>query len=124
MQDRHVTYREIEKTVVLTEFRKRSKKALVDQCIEKYNGNASKDVSKIVTGDKSWIYAQEVETEQQTTKVTVNNTDDDRTSKRSEYGYANKCQTFQWRCQNATENTQCQLGHKYIKQLPYVYKSE
>ena len=76
MHDRYVTYREIEltlgispnskhsilhehlvvKTFVLAESRNRSKKALVDCCLEileKYDGDASKNVYKIITGDES-----------------------------------------------------------------------
>ena len=35
--------------------------------LNKYDDGASKDVYKIVTGDKSWIYAYEPETKQQST---------------------------------------------------------
>ena len=35
--------------------------------LEKYNGGGSKDVHKIVTGNKSWIYAYEPEIKQQST---------------------------------------------------------
>ena len=35
--------------------------------LEKYDGDASKDVYKIVTVDESWIYAYEPETKQQST---------------------------------------------------------
>ena len=44
------------------------KKVRVDWCkemLEKYDGGASKDVYKIVTGDESRIYAYEPETKQQ-----------------------------------------------------------
>ena len=42
-------------------------------------------------------------------QVTVNNTNDGRTSKHSEYDYAKKWQTFQWKCQIAADNTKkCQ----------------
>ena len=35
--------------------------------LEKYDGVASKDVYKIVTGDESWLYTYEAETKQQST---------------------------------------------------------
>ena len=35
--------------------------------LEKYDGGASKDAYKIVTGDTSWIYVYEPETKQQST---------------------------------------------------------
>ena len=86
MQDRHVTYCEIEATLGISStsiykilhehlavkkiyFRsiphnlpKAQKGARVDWCkqmLKKYNSGASKDVYKIVTGDVSWIYAYE-----------------------------------------------------------------
>ena len=88
MQDRHVTYCEIEATLgisstsiyeILLEhlavkksfsrwiphnFPKAQKDARVDWCkqmLKKYDVSASKDVYKIVTGDESWIYAYELE---------------------------------------------------------------
>ena len=48
----------------------RSKKVRIDwykEMLQKYDRGASKDVYKIVTGDESWIYAYELETEQQCT---------------------------------------------------------
>lgn len=94
MQDRHVTYCEIEAALGISStsihkilhdhlavkkvcsrwiphnLTKAQKDARVDWCkrmIKKYNGGASKDVYKIVTGDESWIYAYEPETKQQST---------------------------------------------------------
>ena len=94
MQDRHVTYCEIETTLGISStsiykilhdhlavkkvcsrwishnLTKSQKDARVDWCkqmLKKYNGGASKDVYKIVTGDESWIYAYEPETKQQST---------------------------------------------------------
>lgn len=94
MQDRHVTYREIEACLGISSTRIHSilhehlavkkicsrwiphnltiaqKKARVDWCkemLKKYGRGASKDVYKIVTGDESWIYAYEPETKQQST---------------------------------------------------------
>ena len=46
------------------------KRLHVDWCkqiFEKYAGGASKDVYKIVRGDKSWIHAYELETKLQST---------------------------------------------------------
>ena len=92
MQDRHVTYREIEASLGISSTSIHSilhghlavkkvcsrwiphnltvaqKKARVDWCkeiLKKYNRGVSKDVYKIVTGDESWIYAYEPETKQQ-----------------------------------------------------------
>ena len=45
-------------------------------------------------------------------QVTVNNTNDGRTSKHSEYRYAKKLQTFQWKCQIASGNTRNMPGQK------------
>ena len=42
------------------------------------------------------------------------NTNDGRTAKHSEYGYANKCQTFPWKCQISPGNTRNMLGPKCI----------
>lgn len=94
MQDRHVTYLEIEATLGIsaTSIHKilhehlgvrklcarwiphlltdDQKKARVDWCremIKKYNDGASKSVYYIVTGDESWIYAYEPETKNQST---------------------------------------------------------
>jgi len=94
MQDRHVTYREIEASLGISPTSIHSilhkhltvkkvccrwiphnltiaqKKARVDWCkemLKKYDRGASKDVHKIVTGDESWIYAYEPETKQQST---------------------------------------------------------
>ena len=94
MQDRHVTYREIETCLGISPTSIHSilhehlavkkvcsrwiphnltivqKKARVDWCkemLKKYDRGASKDVYKIVTGDESWIYAYEPETKQQST---------------------------------------------------------
>ena len=91
MQDRHVTYREIEASLGISSTSIHSilhghlavkkvcsrwiphnltvaqKKARVDWCkeiLKKYNRGVSKDVYKIVTGDESWIYAYEPETKQ------------------------------------------------------------
>ena len=47
---------------------KAQKKIRVDWCkemLEKYDGGASKNVNKIVTGDESWICAYEPDTKQQ-----------------------------------------------------------
>ena len=81
MQDRYVTYRAIEASLDISstsilqycmntrpkkylfsgkpaQCDNRSKKVRVDWCkemLEKYDGDASKDVYKIVRGDKSWI---------------------------------------------------------------------
>ena len=95
MQDRHVTYREIEASLGISSTSIHSilhghlavkkvcsrwiphnltvaqKKARVDWCkeiLKKYNRGVSKDVYKIVTGDESWIYAYEPETKQKKTK--------------------------------------------------------
>lgn len=97
MQDRHVTYREIEASLGISSTSIHSilhghlavkkvcsrwiphnltvaqKKARVDWCkeiLKKYNRGVSKDVYKIVTGDESWIYAYEPETKQKTKKKT------------------------------------------------------
>ena len=46
------------------------KKVFVEWCKEmlaKYDGDASKDVNKIITGDESWLCAYELETKQQST---------------------------------------------------------
>ena len=43
-------------------------------------------------------------------QVTVNN----KKSKRSEYGYAKKCHTFQWKCQITPGNTRNMPGQKLI----------
>lgn len=94
MQDRHVTYCEIEASLHISSTSIHSilhehlvvkkicsrwiphnlsiaqKKARVKWCKEmmkKFNRGASKDVYKIVTGDESWIYAYEPETKQQST---------------------------------------------------------
>ena len=94
MQDRYVTYREIEtslnisstsvnkilhENLIVKKICSRwiphnltiaQKKARVDWCkemLKKFNRGASKDVYKIVTGDESWIYAYEPETKQQST---------------------------------------------------------
>ena len=95
MQDRHVTYREIEASLGISSTSIHSilhghlavkkvcsrwiphnltvaqKKARVDWCkeiLKKYNRGVSKDVYKIVTGDESWIYAYEPETKQKKNK--------------------------------------------------------
>ena len=94
LQDRHVTYREIEGYLGISSTRIHSilhehlavkkicsrwiphnltiaqKKARVDwskEMLKKFHRGASKDVYKIVTGDESWIYAYEPETKQQST---------------------------------------------------------
>ena len=94
MQDRHVTYLQIEACLCISPTSIHSilhehlavkkvcsrwiphnltiaqKKARVDWCkemLKKYDRGASKDVYKIVTGDESWIYAYEPETKQQST---------------------------------------------------------
>ena len=94
LQDRHVTYREIEASLGISSTRMHSilhehlavkkicsrwiphnltitqKQARVDWCkemLEKFDHGASKDVYKIVTGDETWIYAYEPETKQQST---------------------------------------------------------
>lgn len=94
MEDRHVTYREIESSLGISSTSVKSilhehlsvkkicsrwiphnlktaqKEARVSWCkemIAKYDGGASKDVYSIVTGDESWIYAYEPETKQQST---------------------------------------------------------
>ena len=94
MQDRHVTYREIETSLgismnsihtilhehlALKKICSRwiphnltiaQKKARVDWCkemLKKYNRGASNAVYNIYTGDESWIYAYEPETKQQST---------------------------------------------------------
>lgn len=94
VQDRHVTYREIEASLGISTTSIHSilhehlavkkvccrwiphnltiaqKKARVDWCkemLKKFDRGASKDVYKIVTGDESWIYAYEPETKQQST---------------------------------------------------------
>lgn len=94
MQDRHVTYREIEASldISMTSINKilhdhlavkkissrwiphnltnGQKKARVDWCkemLQKYNHGASNAVYNICTGDESWIYAYEPETKQQST---------------------------------------------------------
>ena len=43
----------------------------VKKCWTKYDGDASKDAYKNVTGDESWIYAYEPKTKQQSTVPTV-----------------------------------------------------
>ena len=95
MQDRHVTYREIEASLGISSTSIHSilhghlavkkvcsrwiphnltvaqKKARVDWCkeiLKKYNRGVSKDVYKIVTGDESWICAYEPETKQKKNK--------------------------------------------------------
>uniref|UniRef100_A0A0K2U786 Mariner transposase [Bombyx mori] n=1 Tax=Lepeophtheirus salmonis TaxID=72036 RepID=A0A0K2U786_LEPSM len=92
MQDRSVTYREIEASLGISSTSIHSilhvhlavkkvcsrwmsqnltiaqKKARIDWCkemLKKYTRGASKDVYKIVTDDESWIYAYEPETKQQ-----------------------------------------------------------
>ena len=92
MQDRHVTYREIEASLGISSTGRHSilhahlavkkictcwiprnltiapTKVRVDWCkemLEKYDGGASKDVYKIVTGDESRICAYEPDTKQQ-----------------------------------------------------------
>lgn len=94
MQDRHVTYREIEAFlgISMTSIYKilhehlavkkicsrwiphnltvEQKQARVDWCkkmIEKYKCGTSKAVHNIYTGDESWIYAYDPETKQQST---------------------------------------------------------
>lgn len=94
MEDRHVTYHEIEATLGisstsvykilhehlavkkicsrwiphnLTEAQKKARVNWCKEMLKKYNRGASKDVYKIVTGDESWIYAYEPETKQQST---------------------------------------------------------
>ena len=80
MQARPVTYREIELSLGIwptnihsllhAESPNRSKKDLVDWSIdilEKYDLGASKDIYKIATDDKSWIYAYEPGTKLQST---------------------------------------------------------
>lgn len=94
MQDRHVTYCEIEATLDISpnsihtilhehlavkkvccrwiphNLTNAHKEARVDWCrkmIEKFNAGASKEVYKIVTGDESWIYAYDPERKQQST---------------------------------------------------------
>lgn len=94
MQDRHMTYREIEASlgISMTSINKilhdhlavkkicsrwiphnltnAQKKARVDWCkemLKKYQCGASKVVYNICTGDESWIYAYEPETKQQST---------------------------------------------------------
>ena len=47
-------------------------------------------------------------------RVTVNNTNDIRTPKRSEHEYAEKCQTSQWKCPVASGNTRNMPGQKLI----------
>ena len=44
-----------------------AQKRFVKKCWKKYDGGASKDVYKIVTGDESWICAHEPKTKQQCT---------------------------------------------------------
>ena len=76
MHDHHVTYREIELSLGISPTSIHS--ILSDHlavktcrwCIEmlkKYNGGPSKDIYKIVTDDKSWIYVYESETKEQST---------------------------------------------------------
>ena len=94
LQDRHVTYREIETTLGISGTSIHSilhkhltvkkiclrwiahnlsiaqKKARVDwskEMLQKYNRGASEHVYEIVTGDESWIYAYEPESKQQST---------------------------------------------------------
>lgn len=94
MQDRHVTYREIEASLGISmtsiykilhehlavkkicsrwiphNLRIDQKRARVDWCkkmLRKYNQGASKAVYNIYTGDESWIYAYDPETKQQST---------------------------------------------------------
>lgn len=94
MRDRHVTYREIEASLGISNtsvykilhehlavkklcsrwiphnLTIAQKKARVDWCkemLKKYDKGASKNIYKIVTGDESWIYAYEPETKQQST---------------------------------------------------------
>lgn len=94
LQDRHVTYREIETTLGISgtsihlilhehltvkkicsrwiphNLSIAQKKARVDwskEMLEKYDRSASKHVYDIVTGDESWIYAYEPESKQQST---------------------------------------------------------
>ena len=94
LEDRHVTYCEIEATIGISStsihkilhdhlavrkvcsrwiphnLTKTQKDARVDWCkqmLNKFNRGASKDVYKIVTGDESWIYAYEPERKQQST---------------------------------------------------------
>ena len=89
MQDHHVTYREIERTLSIngtsihsilhehltvkqnlfaldaTQFVNRSKKRLVSIGRKKCSKNTNRGASKHVTGDISWIYAYEPESKQQ-----------------------------------------------------------
>lgn len=94
LQDRHVTYREIEASLGISmtsinkilhehlavkkicsrwiphNLTKAQKDARVNWCkemLKKYNRGASKAVYNIYTGDESWIYAYEPETKQQST---------------------------------------------------------
>jgi histone-lysine N-methyltransferase SETMAR len=94
MQDRHITYREIEASLGISmtsinkilhehlavkkicsrwiphNLTKAQKDARVNWCeemLKKYNHGASKAVYNICTGDESWIYAYEPETKQQST---------------------------------------------------------
>ena len=87
MQDRHVTYREIEASlgISMTSIHKilhehlaviphnltiAQTQARVNWCqamLKKYNRGASKAVYNIYTGDESWIYAYEPESKQQST---------------------------------------------------------
>ncbi|CAK9815952.1 Histone-lysine N-methyltransferase SETMAR [Anthophora plagiata] len=94
MQDRHLTYREIEASlgITMTSIHKilhehlamkkicsrwiphnltnSQKRARVNWCkemLKKYNRGASKAVYNIYTGDESWIYAYEPESKQQST---------------------------------------------------------
>ncbi|XP_033254026.1 histone-lysine N-methyltransferase SETMAR-like [Drosophila miranda] len=94
VQDRHVTYREIEASLhisstsihsILHEHlvvkkvcsrwiphnlslaQKKDRVNWSKEMLKKFDRGASKDVYKIVTGDESWIYAYEPETKQQST---------------------------------------------------------
>ena len=129
MQDRHVTYCEIETTLGISStsiykilhdhlavkkvcsrwishnLTKSQKDARVDWCkqmLKKYNGGASKDVYKIVTGDESWIYAYEPETKQQST-VWVFQDESNKSCSRSKHFETNGRLFFRknWSCGNS-----------------------
>ena len=76
LQDRHVTYREIETTLgitgtsihsILHEHLNVKKNLFALDPTQFVNRGASKCVYDIVTGDESWIYAYEPESKQQST---------------------------------------------------------
>ena len=131
MQDRHVTYREIEASLGISSTSIHSilhghlavkkvcsrwiphnltvaqKKARVDWCkeiLKKYNRGVSKDVYKIVTGDESCIYAYEPETKQ-------------KKRKKKQKMLLKRSKTMFWRCLNRSGKSASTIGLSACKSV-------